>query len=146
MTYDGSQGELKLDKVGAWLPGGFQYITDSSDGITSHIDVPDNPTESEFRTGTLLEWEFTTPEGVKFEELPPLGGGDPGGTEFPITRVLIFELTPAQEPNDAFSWIRTTRNDIYLSWDLSQGIYLVTSMAEDDEGRQTTIESVMSRD
>ena len=142
MTYDGSlEEDLMVDKVGAWLPAGFAYIPDSNSGITSHTDVPDNPAQSDFRGGTALEWEFTTP--VKFEDLPPLGGG--GGTaEFPIKRVLYFEFTPAVEPNSAFSWMRTTVDELHLSWDSASGLYRVTSTAVDQHtGEDITLEAYM---
>ncbi|MDY6916627.1 MAG: hypothetical protein SVP26_01585, partial [Chloroflexota bacterium] len=134
MTYDGSlPGELKVDKVGAWLPAGFSYIADSCTGITSHEDVPDNPTETAFRGGTVLEWEFTAAPGIKFEELPPPGDGGGASGEFPLRRVLCFEFTPADEPKAAFSWLRTERNDIYLAWDVESDIYRVTSTAVNQE-------------
>ena len=142
MTYDDSlPGLLKLDKVGAWLPDSVDYVADSSGGITAHPDVPENPTQSEFRGGTALEWEFTAPQGVLFEELPPPGGGG-GATEFPIKRVLYFEFTPAEEPNGEFSWIRTTRHDVYLAWDIASGLYKITSTATNPEtGDDITIEA-----
>jgi len=134
MTYDGSlDGNLKLDKVGAWLPAGFTYITDSASGITTHEDVPDNPTASSFRGGTALEWEFTTPEGVLFEDLPPPGGGEGGSFEYPLRRLLYFDFTPALDPSGEFSWIRTTRHDIYLSWDVDSDLYAVSSTAVHQE-------------
>lgn len=142
MTYDDSLvQDLMVDKVGAWLPAGFAYVTGSSTGITSAAEVPDNPTQTPFRGGTALEWEFTTP--VKFEDLPPLGGG--GGTaEFPIKRVLYFEFTPAVEPNGAFCWMRTTADDPYLSWDSASGLYKVTSTAVNQEtGEDITLEAYM---
>ncbi|MDY6916626.1 MAG: hypothetical protein SVP26_01580 [Chloroflexota bacterium] len=143
MTYDGSlPGLLKVDKVGAWLPGGFSYVPDSSGGITSHDDVPDNPTESGFRGGTALEWEFTAPSGVKFEELPPPGGGGGGSAEFPIKRLLYFDFTPAEEPKGEFSWLRTTRHDIYLAWDIDSDIFKVNSTAVSNEtGGDTSLEA-----
>jgi len=138
-TYDGSlPGELKIDKVGAWLPAGFSYVQDSSGGITTHEDVPDNPEEFAFRGGTALTWEFDT--NIKFEELPPPGGGEPGSGEFPIKRILYFKFTPAADPTGTFSWMRTNRLDIYLSWDTASGTYKVTSTAG-----ETTIESYIAR-
>ena len=138
MTYDASlSGELKLDRVGAWLPPGFSYVQDSSGGITSHEDVPDNPTESDFHGGAALVWDFDS--NIKFEELPPPGGGTPG-YEFPIKRILYFKFTPAQDPEGAFSWMRTNRQDVYLSWDVASGTYKVTSTAG-----ETTIESYVAR-
>lgn len=143
MTYDGSMpGELKIDKVGAWLPAGFDYILDSCTGITTHVDVPDNPTVTPCRGGIALEWEFTASQGIKFEELPPPGGEGGGSAEFPLKRVLYFEFTPAAEPKGEFSWLRTTRNDIYLAWDLDSDLFRVTATATHLEtGQQTELEA-----
>ncbi len=143
LTYDGSLGELKVDRVGAWLPVGFSYVQDSSGGITTHADIPDNPDQSPFRGGTALVWDFDTK--IKFEDLPPPGGGTPG-YEFPVKRILYFKFTPAADPTGAFSWLRTNRHDIYLSWDLASGTYKVTATAQDpDTGKDTTIESYIAR-
>ena len=146
MTYDGSlPGELKVDKVGAWLPAGFSYVPNSCTGITSHADVPDNPVETPFRGGTALEWEFTASPGIKFEELPPPGDGSGGSGEFPLGRMLCFEFSPAEEPKGAFSWLRTERNDIYLAWDVDSDIYRVTSTAVNQEtGDDASLEAYVA--
>ena len=147
-TYDGSEGEVKVDRVGAWLPAGFSYKNNSSGGITTHEDIPDNPeiiigsggtdpVINSTRGGTILRWDFDA--NIRFEELPLLGGGEPGG-EFPIKRTLYFEFTPAADPAGAFSWLRTNRMDIYLSWDTASGTYKVTSTAG-----ETTIETHIAR-
>lgn len=143
MTYDGSMpGNLNVDKVGAWLPAGFSYVTDSSSGITSHEDVPDNPGERPFRGGTALEWEFTDPSGIEFADLPAPGGGGGGSAEFPIKRFLYFDFTPGAEPKGEFSWLRTTRHDIYLAWDIDSDVYRVTSTAVSQEtGDETSLEA-----
>jgi hypothetical protein len=138
-TYDGSVGNLKIDRVGAWLPSGYSYVPDSSDGIVTHSKIPDNPDEFEFRGGTALTWDFNGT--VDFEDMPPPGGGEPGSAEFPITRVLSFQYTPSSpDPKGLFSWIRTNRHDIYLSWDTACGTYQVTSTAG-----ETTVESYIVR-
>jgi len=138
-SYDVSVGNLKIDRVGAWLPSGYSYVPDSSGGIVTHNKIPDNPDEFAFRGGTALIWDFTGT--VNFEDMPPPGGGEPGSAEFPIKRVLSFQYTPSSpDPKGLFSWIRTNRHDIYLSWDTSSGTYQVTSTAG-----ETTIESYIAR-
>jgi len=139
ITYDGSQGILMIDRIGAWLPGGYSYVDNSSSGVVTHPKIPDNPAQSDFRGGTTLIWDFNGT--VKFQDMPPPGGGEPGSAEFPMKRILTFEFTPSTPwPKGGFSWIRTNRHDIYLSWDVASGTYKVTSTAGG-----TTIESYISR-
>ena len=139
ITYDGSQGNLMIDRIGAWLPGGYSYVDNSSSGVVTHPKIPDNPTQSDFRGGTTLIWDFNGT--VKFQDMPPPGGGAPGSAEFPMKRILTFEFTPSTPwPKGGFSWIRTNRHDIYLSWDVASGTYKVTSTAGG-----TTIESYIAR-
>jgi len=151
VTYDGSVGELKIDRIGAWLPAGFNYVAGSSAGIPDHEDIPDDPEEIDHRGGTALVWDFEPPQGIKFEELPtliPSGSGFEPGAEFPMKRSMLFQFTPSPqaEPRGTFSWIRTTRHDIYLSWDTASATYKVTSTAQKaDGGPQTTLESYIAR-
>jgi hypothetical protein len=140
-SYDGSVGQLKIDRVGAWLPAGYSYVDNSSSGITTHPQIPDNPTQSDFRGGTVLIWDFSG--NVKFEDLPPPGGGDPGSFEFPMKRVLTLQYTPSSpEPKGAFSWIRTNRHDIYLSWDVASGTYTVTATAGETDAESASVSDI----
>ena len=140
LTYDGSKGNLKVERVGVWLPLGFNYVANSSSGITT-----ENPTIFNWRSGKALEWDFQPP--VNFEDLPtspepPPPGGFTPASEFPIKRILTFSFSPARQPKGSFSWIRTNRSDIYLSWDTDCELYRITAAAADaDTGKQTTIES-----
>lgn len=141
LTYDGSKGNLKVERVGVWLPLGFNYVADSSSGITT-----ENPTNIlNWRGGKALQWDFQP--AVNFEDLPtspepPPPGGFAPASEFPIKRVLAFNFSPAGQLKGSFSWIRTNRNDIYLSWDTDCELYRITATATDaDTGKQTTIES-----
>ncbi|GAG15160.1 unnamed protein product, partial [marine sediment metagenome] len=128
VSYDGSVGELMLDKVGAWLPAGYNYVSGSASGI-----ITDDPNIIPHRGGIALEWEFFPP--VAFHRLPnpevPQGEGFQPGTEYPMKRELTFEFTPGMNPRGAFTWMRTMRSDIYLSWDIMAKTYKVTSTAED---------------
>ena len=151
IIYDGSVGLLFVDRIGAWLPPGFSYVSGSSAGIPEHPDIPDNPEEIAHRGGTALVWDCAPPQGIKFEELPtlapPEGGFEPGA-EFPTKRSLLFRFTPSPggEPRGIFAWIRTLSMDLYLSWDIATGFYKVTSTAQEaDGGPQTTLESYIGK-
>ena len=142
LSYDGSAGLLKIERVAVWLPPGFSYVAGSASGITT-----DEPDQVSVRGGTTLMWDFQPK--VKFEDLAlpgDPGGGFTPGTEYPAVRQLTFDFTPAQNPGGAFAWIRTNRSDIYLSWDVESAAYKVTVTATDlDTGRQATAEAYVSK-
>ncbi|MDY6835324.1 MAG: DUF3344 domain-containing protein [Chloroflexota bacterium] len=123
--YDQSVGDLPINKVAVWLPSGFEYMG-SPNGITDQ-----DPVENAFRGGTTLVWEFDP--SVNFEDLPILaaGGGFQPGTEFPIKRVLTFEISPAENPRGALPWIRTDEPSLLLSWDSEYTIYKIGVTATD---------------
>lgn len=146
ISYDGSQGQLFVERVGVWLPAGFGYVDGSASGITT-----DNPTITDWRGGKALTWDFIPK--VKFEDLPPPpapapppGGFEPA-VEYPMKRILNFNYDPPGQPEGTYSWIRTNRNDIYLAWDIDAELCKVTSTATDaTTGKQTTIESYTSKE
>lgn len=135
--YDGSAGDLPIDRVAVWLPPGFEYIADSSSGITT-----DNPTDADWKGGKVLMWDFQPP--VNFLDLalpePPEGGFTPA-VEYPATRYLIFNVSPAGEAaGSSYSWVRTTNNDLYLSWEAGYMINQISSTATDNTtGRSMTV-------
>jgi hypothetical protein len=128
MSYDGSEGDLPIDRVAVWLPPGYEYVGSSSSGITT-----DDPTTSNWRGGTVLTWNFD-PE-VNFADLPvpdPPGGGFTPGTEYPATRKLYFNTTPVGDrAGGSYCWVRTTNADLYLAWETDCFIYQIDSTATD---------------
>jgi len=128
ISYDGSEGDLPVDRVGVWLPSGHEYVSGSSYGITE-----ENPTQMDWRGGTALLWEFDP--AVNFADLPnpaPPGGGFTPGTEYPATRKLYFNVTPAGgRIGGSYSWVRTTNTDLYLAWESDCHMYSVISMSKD---------------
>ena len=139
ISYDGSQGDLFIDRVGVRLPSGFEYVTDSSSGVTT-----DNPTDIDWRAGKVLLWDFQP--AVNFTDLPssdPEGGGFNPGTEYPAVRILTFKVSPVGEMVDgSYSWIRTTNSDLYLAWDAYCNICKVSSKATSDtRSKSLTVEA-----
>jgi len=140
-SYDGSMGNISIDRVGVWLAPGFEYVTGSSSGITT-----EDPSEVDSHGGKALLWDFDPPGDfldLPHEEQEPLPGGFTPAVEYPATRVLQFLVSPTgEEPPVSCPWIRTTRSDIYLSWDTDCTIYKITSTATDSAtGKSTTVES-----
>ena len=145
MAYDGSLGDVEVDRVAVWLPAGFEYVSDSSSGITTA-----NPNIVDWRGGKALEWDFNP--AVNYEDLPtPTPPGQPGGftqaIEYPVKRILNFNFSPTGNPTSTLPWVRTTRSDIYLSWDICCECYKITSTATDAAtGKQRTIGTYASRE
>jgi hypothetical protein len=138
ISYDGTGGELPVDKVAVWLPTRFEYVAGSASGITT-----DEPAVSYERGGRVLTWEFCP--AVDFLDLPVEaqggGGGFLPGTEYPATRKLYFNVTPEGDAaGGSFCWVRTTDTDLYLAWETGCTIYQVDSKAEDSyTGREKSL-------
>ena len=145
MAYDGSLGDVEVDRVAVWLPAGYDYATDSSSGITT-----DNPSVVGWRGGKALEWDFDPPvnfEDLPVGELPPQPGGFTQSVQYPVKRILNFNFSPTGSPTSTVPWVRTTRADIYLSWDICCECYQVTSIASDNiTGKQKTTGTYISRE
>lgn len=129
IIYDGSVGKLKIERIGCWLPLGFEYVPGSSnleeDPGEDYYCVP---TTSNFRGGTAIIWDYGMP-GIDYDKLPSTG----------VKKVVTFHFTPKENPHGSFSWIKTNRNDVYLSWDVDCKLYRITSTATSPSAKYTTI-------
>jgi hypothetical protein len=129
-------GQLKIERIGCWLPGGFDYVPGSSnleeDETEAYYCVPQTFAH---QGGTAITWDFA--QAISYDDLPGLIN----------EKVVTFNYTPQQEPQGTFSWMRTNRNDIYLSWDVACKLYEVTSTATDPvTGTLTTVTAYTSKD
>ncbi len=64
---------LIIDKIGIWLPPGFEYVAGSSNLESSSNPLPPTgsrctPTTTTFRNGTLITWTYSTP--IDYTKLP----------------------------------------------------------------------------
>ncbi|MEE8419497.1 MAG: hypothetical protein V3S02_05235, partial [Dehalococcoidales bacterium] len=137
ITYDGSAGDLPVDRVAVWLPPDINYTADSSTGLTT-----DNPAEADWKGGKVLTWDFSP--AVNFLDLPlpelPEGGFIPA-QEYPVSRYLFFNVTPDKTARSSLSWARTTYSDPYLAWETGYVINRITSTATDNAtGRSFSLE------
>ncbi len=127
ISYDGTNGNVRVERVGVWLPNGFGY-GGSSSGMTT-----DDPVFGPPRGGLSLIWDYNPPILFKNKEV--------------TTRYQTFLITGPDEPEGDFAWVRTTRNDIYLSWDGENVSYIVTATAIDSAtGKQTEAVAYTFRD
>jgi hypothetical protein len=134
ISYDGTQGDLPIDKIAVWLPTRFQYVAGSSSGISTQT-----PTISNQRGGKVLAWTFDPP--VHFMDLAdpaPAGGGFLPGSQYPATRKLYFNVTPTDDfAAGTHCWVRTTDTDAYLAWETGCAILEVSSTATDNLSHKT---------
>jgi hypothetical protein len=130
---DGSLDPLEIQRIGCWLPPGFEYVDGSSNleqgAGQPYYCVPDI---SSHNGGTAITWYYA---GIDYDDLPGQGS----------KRIVDFEFTPQdmtpEVSTDAFCWTRTSRNDVRLSWDTAKKIFEITSTAPSDSEKQTTIVS-----
>ena len=191
IAYDGSIGNVWINRIGVWLPSGFSYVPGSSRAVTTlTADITEGdetipvvstalfPSAGELRIeNEVIEYtgktETTFTGCIRGPEAAPHSSGatvsgplvtaeptadgyrdgtaylwdfDPAvnfnsGVGPPYVNSMSFRYEPLdEEPTGAFSWARTNRHDIYLSWDLTYGVYRVTATAQDeDSGKETTL-------
>jgi hypothetical protein len=126
---DGSLDPLEIQRIGCWLPPGFEYVAESSN-LEQGYGQPYycTPEISSHNGGLAITWDYA---GIDYADLPHDGS----------KRIVTFEFTPNEDPTDAFSWTRTSRNDVHLSWDTSKKIFEIASTAPSGSEKQTTIVS-----
>ncbi len=135
IIYDGSVGNLKIERIGCWLPPGFSYIPGSSnlekDPTKVYYSIP---CLSNHKGGTAITWDYKP--AIDYDKLPGAG----------IKKTVTFEFTPNEDIHGGFSWTRTNRNDIYLSWDVSLKVFKIVSKAVDPtSGKYTNITAYTSK-
>ncbi len=128
IMYDGSLGTLLVQRIGCWLPAGFDYVEGSS-------NLEENPGQPYYRvpqvfshkSGTAVVWDYGS--GIDYNSLPTQG----------TKKIVTFRFTPNKDMFDAFSWTRTNSDQVKLSWDTSKKIIEITSRAPSGESKQTTV-------
>jgi hypothetical protein len=128
---DGSLDPLEIQRIGCWLPPGFEYVAGSSN-LEQGYGQPYYciPETSSYNGGTKITWDYA---GIDYDDLPAQGS----------KRIVTFQFTPDEDPTDAFCWSRTSRNDVHLAWDTSKKIFEIRSTAPrpGDPEKKTTIVS-----
>jgi hypothetical protein len=132
IAYYGCVGEdLRVQKIGVWLPPGFDYVEGSSnleaDPFFSYYSVP---TTEPHQGGTAVIWSFSN---VPYDEFPYVESDAPEGT--PKNTEVTFEFDgPSGQNPSAISWIKTSgAADIPYAWDADTQIYKITSQAGDTD-------------
>lgn len=138
---DSTGQNLKVDKIGIWLPPGFGY--DGSCTLASDSDTAGSstPTVSDYKSGKAVVWSFSSLALYKF---PPTTSGSP------MVKSFTFKYTgPAgQSPGAALSWIDTSGvSGIDYTWDADTKVYKILSTAKDnpDTGKQVEVEAYAAK-
>jgi hypothetical protein len=126
ITYDGTNGNVWIDRIGVWLPGmpvNFSYIGPTWWDFTT--SDPDH--QVGVASGTALIWDLSPRVKLPVDAL--------------TTNYHYFNFEPIGEvPKGSFTWVRSDRMDIYLAWSGSIEKYRITSTVTDAAtGKQTVI-------
>ncbi|MCR4394746.1 MAG: hypothetical protein NUV31_10290, partial [Dehalococcoidales bacterium] len=140
IVYDrGTEGEtdLKIDKIGIWLPRGFLYFSDDDqqyqgNPIRSQLEGLDPPYQAipdlyDSNGNQMVVWEF--PDLPPFSTFPSsvLTGGSPMILEFTF---FFRSLGQPDARPDAVAWIKTVGvDDIPFSWNADIKVFHIQSTA-----------------
>jgi hypothetical protein len=133
--YDGNAGGLGINRIGCWLPPGFEYVPGSSNLETTQ-SLPDRPycvpVVTPVRGGHTVIWNYGHPVGFNLFE--------PAGTQ----KELTFEFTPNQVSQGEFCWLADNITSNYLAWN-NVKVFEVRSTATSPSGETTTAISYSTR-
>ena len=125
------QTSKSIERIGVWIPEGFEYVEGSSS--LEDLDITDpaycEPTVEEWKNGSIITFDFDSP--LNFDEFPDASG----------ERIVIsLDYTGTGAMTASWSWTRTNSHDIYLSWSSDIKIFQVESTATDPvTGASTTV-------
>lgn len=124
----GHQKNLKIERIGAWLPPGYDYVPGSSnlEQLPSGDDAYCKPADPvPFRGGKAIIWDYEAYGGkAEFGDLDPLDGAEDEKA------TITFEFTPQANLTSAFSWVVPGSEDIHLSYDANVKTFQIESEAQ----------------
>ena len=125
VTWNAESGTtIHLSEVGAKLPIGYTYQTDSAAlfGDNLSIDEPEDTLDSD--DAHLLKWIFSAPR-------PSVSESDPTQTE-------VFYITGEDTLDNYYAWVVASREDIGYVSELNGTFYRVTTTATCIETSEVT--------
>ena len=127
MIHDGSIANLKVERIGCWFPAGFEYVDGSSNLEEFGQPYYCVPEISPHHGGIEITWNYSP--AIDYSLLPSQGS----------KKIVTFQYMPDENPQGAFSWMRTNQGDPKLSWDVDIKLYEVTSQAISGSGKYTEV-------
>jgi len=119
VTWQEETTVIHLTEVGARLPVGYSYQTDSAASFANNLST-DEPDEVQDVTGAwMLNWEFATP-------YPSVSESDPVETQ-------TFYITGSEPQEGDYAWVVANRTDIGEVGEMSGGLYIITATATKDD-------------
>jgi hypothetical protein len=137
VTYSPAAGEnLQVDRIGVWLPGGFNYVDGSSNlEADPEADYYAEPVKTAHAGNAAWLWDF---DSVDFTSFP---GVNPADQVWETDISFQYTSAQADAKPDAVAWIVTSgAADYPYSWDADIQVYKMTSTAG-----STTVESYISK-
>lgn len=137
---DDDKKEMKIKKLGVWIPHGFTYDVEGTCNFSSYISATlPNPVITSHKGGQAVVWSF--------DDYPLLGSVDPPLPEFPgidtdddpMTSILTFQYKgPSERKFEAVSWVEMNKpiigtGNIKYTWDAGLGVVHIKSIAGDTE-------------
>ena len=118
VTWQGGTTVIHLTEIGARLPVGYSYQTDSAASFANNLST-DEPGEVQDASGAwMLNWEFATP-------YPSVSESDPVETQ-------TFYITGSEPQAGDYTWVVANRTDIGEVGEMSGGLYIITTTATKD--------------
>jgi len=136
---DPGGADLEVDRIGIWLPPGFDYAGNcslASDPDTAGYEDPD---VEDYCSGKAVIWDFSAVPLANFA----------GDSDYPMERDITFDFSGpgGANPATALSWVETSGvSGIDYTWDADVKVYKVASTATDaSNGKNTTVEAYTAR-
>jgi hypothetical protein len=151
--YPGVGDDLRIEKLGAWLPGGFTFRKDLGSNIDNYDIAGSSPQILDHAGGQALIWSFNdypyTGDSVhKLPAFPADGSGTPlsvSGSSPLVSKVTFkFNASTANSSPQCMVWINTNTDlsgggNLTYTWDGSLQIYHVTSVANNSTQVETYV-------
>ena len=116
--------EKKIDGMGAWLFGGFDYVAGTASGVTDDYPIYEFQTKR-YGGGSAFIWEW------KAANRPVAVVGD--------TLTLTFDFTPEGQPSPHVGWVDAGSDNIFISWSGVVSMNHIQAQATDPTTDKNTI-------
>jgi hypothetical protein len=106
---------IHLEEVGASVPDGFNYQSDSAASFAGNLSTGEPDQTAEAGGGWLLNWVLSPPH--------------PSVSESEPVRTQTFYLTGAGDLDGGYAWVIASREDIGAAGEVSGNLYDITVTA-----------------
>ena len=131
VTWQPNEGTpvIHLEQVGARLPTGYSYQTDSAGGFADNLSLKEPGEVLDGSGAYLLTWQFSTP-------YPNISETDPIATQ-------TFYITGGDDLEGDYTWVVARREDIGAVGEITGALYQITATATQPENNEATARIVV---